>query len=137
MTLDYSKKTMQQFFKPKNFGKIKNPDAIGEVRNEICGDVMEMHLKIDAKTSIIKDIKFQTYGCIAAIASTSMLTQLVKGKTIEQAQKLTMYDIKNALHDLPKIKIHCSSMAIQVLKKAIENYKENHKEINMKKQNGK
>lgn len=128
MTLNYSKKVMQQFFKPKNFGKIKSPDAIGEVGNPICGDVMEMHLKIDKKTNIIKNIKFQTYGCIAAIASTSMLTQLVKGKTIQQAQKLTMNDVKNALHDLPKIKIHCSSMAIQALKKAIENYKEENKQ---------
>lgn len=123
MTLNYSKKTMQQFFKPKNFGKIKNPDAVGEVGNAFCGDIMEMHLKINKKTNIIKDIKFQTYGCIAAIASTSMLTQLVKGKTLEQAQKLTMKDVKNALHDLPKIKIHCSSMAVQALKKAIDNYK--------------
>jgi len=88
-----------------------------------CGDIMEMYLKIDKKTNIIKDIKFQTYGCAAAIASTSMLTQLVKGKTIAKAEKLTMSDVKNALHDLPKIKIHCSSMAVQALKKAIENYK--------------
>lgn len=128
MTLDYSKKVMQNFFKPKNFGKIKNPDTIGKVGNPVCGDVMELHLKIDKKTKVIKQIKFQTFGCVAAIASTSMLTQLVKGKTLEQAQKLTMQDVKNSLHDLPKIKIHCSSMAIQALKKAINNYKEKNKQ---------
>ena len=92
-----------------------------------CGDIMEMYLKINKKTKVIKQIKFQTYGCAAAIASTSMLTQLVKGKTLEQAQKLTMQDIKNSLNDLPKIKVHCSSLAIQALKKAIENYKKKNK----------
>ena len=127
MPLNYSKKVMKQFLKPKNFGKIKNPDAIGKTGNPVCGDIMEISLKINPKTNKIKQIKFQTYGCAAAIASTSMLTKLAKGKTIEQAEKLTMQDVKKALEDLPKIKIHCSSMAIQALQKAIKSYKENNK----------
>ena len=127
MPLNYSKKVMKQFLKPKNFGKIKNPSAIGKTGNPVCGDIMEIYLKVNPKTNKIKQIKFQTYGCAAAIASTSMLTKLAKGKTIEQAEKLTMQDVKKALEDLPKIKIHCSSMAIQALQKAIKSYKENNK----------
>ena len=125
----YTKKVMREFLKPKNFGEIKNPDGIGKVGNPVCGDIMWMYLKVDKKTNKIKKIKFKTYGCAAAIASTSMLTQIAKGKTIEQAEKLTMNDVKNALKDLPQIKLHCSAMAIQALQKAIENYK--------KKENGK
>ena len=124
MTHNYSKKVLDNFFHPKNFGKMKDPDAKGEVGNPACGDIMELEIKVDKKTNIIKDIKFQTFGCAAAIASTSMLTQLVKGKTIAEAEKLTMQDVKDHLEDLPKIKIHCSSMAIQALKDAIKNYKE-------------
>ncbi len=127
MAFNYSKKTLRNFFKPKNFGKIKNPDARGRVGNPACGDIMELELKVDKKTNKITKIKFLTFGCAAAIASTSMLTQLAKGKTIEQAEKLTMKDVKDKLDDLPKIKIHCSTMAIQALKKAIEDYKKTKK----------
>jgi len=123
MALNYSKKVMKQFLKPKNFGEIKNPDSIGKVGNPVCGDIMEMYLKINKKTNKITKIRFQTYGCVAAIASTSMLTQLAKGKTLDEAEKLTMSDVKNALKDLPKIKIHCASMAIQALQKAIKKYR--------------
>ncbi len=128
MALNYSKKVMKQFLKPKNFGKIKNPDAIGKTGNPVCGDIIEMYLKINKKTTKITKIKFQTYGCAAAIASTSILTQLAKGKTLDEAEKLTMHNIKNALKDLPKIKVHCSSMAIQALQKAIKNYERKHKQ---------
>jgi len=128
MALNYSKKVMKQFLKPKNFGKIKNPDAIGKTGNPVCGDIIEMYLKINKKTTKITKIKFQTYGCAAAIASTSILTQLAKGKTLDEAKKLTMHNIKNALKDLPKIKVHCSSMAIQALQKAIKNYERKHKQ---------
>lgn len=124
MGFNYSKKVMDNFFNPKNFGKMKNPDAKGEVGNPACGDIMEMEIKVDKKTNKIKDIKFRTFGCAAAIASTSMLTQIAKGKTLEEAEKLTMKDVKDKLQDLPKIKIHCSTMAIQALKDAIKNYKE-------------
>ena len=106
MALNYSKKVMRQFLKPKNFGKIKNPDAIGKVGNPVCGDIMEMYLRVNKKTNKIKQIKFQTYGCAAAIASTSILTKLAKGKTLDQAEKITMHDVKDALKDLPKIKKH-------------------------------
>ena len=127
MAHNYSKKVLDNFFRPHNFGKMKNPDAKGKVGNPACGDIKELEIKVDKKTNIIKDIKFQTFGCAAAIASTSMLTQLVKGKTLEEAEKVTMKDIKENLEDLPQIKIHCSSMAIQALKDAIKNYKQNNK----------
>lgn len=123
MTLDYSKKVMKEFLEPKNYGKMKNPDSIGKVGNPVCGDIMEMYLKIDSKTKKIKEIKFQTFGCAAAIASTSILTQLAKNKTLEEAKKLTMKDVAEKLQGLPNIKMHCSSMAISALKKAIENYR--------------
>jgi NifU-like protein involved in Fe-S cluster formation len=125
MGFNYSKKTLNNFFNPKNFGKIKNPDAKGKVGNPSCGDIMELEIRVDKKTNKIKEIKFQTFGCAAAIASTSMLTQIAKGKTLEEAEKITMKEIKDNLGDLPKIKIHCSSMAIEALKKAINNYKQN------------
>ncbi|MFA5953272.1 MAG: iron-sulfur cluster assembly scaffold protein [Candidatus Pacearchaeota archaeon] len=124
---DYSRKVMQNFLKPKGFGEIKNPDAIGKVGNPICGDIMEMYLKIDKKSQKIKKIKFKTFGCAAAIASTSMLTQIAKGKTLKEAEKLTMNDVKNALKGLPQIKVHCSIMAIQALNKAIKDYREQNK----------
>src|SRR6056297_2856587 len=127
MGFNYSRKVMNNFFNPKNYGKMKNPDAKGEVGNAACGDIMELELKVDKKTNKIKDIKFRTFGCVAAIASTSVLTQITKGLTLEKAEKLTMKDVKNKLKDLPKIKIHCSTMAIQALKKAIENYKNKNK----------
>jgi len=118
----YSKKVIENFLKPKNFGIIKNPDAVGKVGNARCGDIMEMHLKIDEKSKKIKDIKFKTFGCAAAIASTSMLTQISKGKTIKEAKKIAMKDVAEKLKGLPHIKMHCSVMAIQSLKKAIEKY---------------
>ncbi|MCA9487744.1 MAG: iron-sulfur cluster assembly scaffold protein [Nanoarchaeota archaeon] len=119
---EYSDKVKEHFLKPKNFGKMTKPDAKGQVGSPACGDIMELFLKVDKKTKEINDIKFQTFGCAAAIASTSVLTEMVKGKTLAQAKKLTMKDIKEKLEDLPKIKLHCSVMAIQALRKAIENY---------------
>ena len=117
----YSKKTIDHFKNPKFSGEMKNPDAIGEVGNVKCGDVMKMFLKV--KDGIIRDIKFQTYGCIAAIAASDVMCELVKGKTIEEAEKLTYKDITNALGELPMVKVHCSVLGTQALKKAIENYK--------------
>jgi len=122
MVHNYSKKVLRNFFRPKNFGKLKNPDAKGRVGNAACGDIMELELKIDKKTKRITDVKFQTFGCAAAIASTSMLTQMVKGKTLDEAEKVTMQEIKDRLEGLPKIKLHCSSMAVRALKDAIRNY---------------
>jgi len=127
----YSKKVLRNFLNPKNFGKIKNPDAVGKVGNPTCGDIMWMYLKIDKKTEKIKEIKFKTYGCAAAIASTEQLTILAKGKTLKEAEKINMKDVASALEGLPQIKLHCSTMAIQALKKSIEEYR------NKKSKNGK
>jgi nitrogen fixation NifU-like protein len=123
MPPNYSKKLLKIFLKPKNFGEIKNPDAIGKVGNPVCGDIMWMYLKVDKKTKVIKDIKFKTFGCAAAIATSSMLTTLAKGKTLKQAEKIKMEDIKYSLKGLPQIKIHCSYMAVRALKNAIEKYR--------------
>jgi nitrogen fixation NifU-like protein len=123
----YSKKVLRNFLNPKNFGEIKNPDAVGKVGNPVCGDIMWMYLKVDKKTEKIKDIKFKTYGCAAAIASTEQLTILAKGKTLKEAEKLKMKDVANALEGLPQIKLHCSTMAIQALSKAIGEYHKKNK----------
>lgn len=117
----YSKKVMKYFMHPKNIGEIKNPDGSGEVGNMVCGDRVKITIKV--KEGIIEEIKFKTFGCAVAIASSSILTELVKGKSIEEAKKITMKDIANSLGGLPNMKLHCSAMAIQALKKAIENLK--------------
>lgn len=119
--LKYSKKVMQNFMNPKNIGEIKNPDGIGKIGNPTCGDVMWVYIKV--KDDKIKDIKFKTFGCAAAIATSSMITQLAKGKTLEQAKKITNKDVAESLKGLPSIKMHCSNLASDALKKAIEDYK--------------
>ena len=116
----YSKKVMEHFKNPRNMGEMKNPDSIGEVGNLQCGDVMRVYIKV--KDNKIQDIKFQTMGCIAAIATSSMTTELAKGKTLEQAKKITNKDVAKSLGNLPPIKMHCSNLAANALKKAIENY---------------
>ena len=117
----YSKKTINRFKNPKFAGEMKNPDAEAMVGNPTCGDVMKIMLKI--KENKIKDIKFQTMGCAAAIASSSMLTELSKGKSLDEAEKITNNDVAEALGQLPPIKIHCSNLAADALKKAIDNFK--------------
>ena len=117
----YSKKVMKYFLHPKNMGEIKNPDGKGKVGNVICGDVMQIFIKV--KNNKISNIKFKTYGCASAIASTSMLTELVKGKTLSQALKITRDDVTNALGGLPPVKIHCSNLATEALNAAIKDYK--------------
>ncbi len=121
----YSKKTLQRFQKPKFAGVIKKPDAVGKVGNVRCGDIMQVFLKV--KNDVIKDIKFKTFGCIAAIAASDAMCELVKGKTIEQALKITAQDIVNELGELPPIKHHCSVLGTEALKKAIDNYKNGNK----------
>lgn len=116
----YSEKVLKHFKKPLNQGVIKDADAVGEVGNPVCGDVMKIYLKI--KNNIIKDIKFETLGCAAAIAVSSVLTDLVKGKTIEQALKITKDKIVKDLGGLPPQKVHCSMLGVEALHKAIENY---------------
>ena len=132
MTLEYSKKVMEHFLHPKNMGEIKNPDGVGKVGNPVCGDIMYVYIRIDKKKNIIKDIKFKTFGCAAAISTSSMITQLAKGKKIQDAKKITKEDIIKKLGGMPPIKVHCSVLGIQALKKAIEDYEgEKEKKINL------
>ena len=116
----YSKEIMKYFRKPKNVGIIKNPDGKGRVGNLICGDVMELYIKV--KSNKIIDAKFQTFGCVVALAVSSILTEMVKGKTINQAMKITNKDILKQAGKVPPIKVHCSFLAANALKEAIYNY---------------
>ena len=121
----YNKKVLQHFKSPHNFGKIKDPDGIGKVGNIICGDVMWMYIKIGNNKNgeeIIKDIKFETYGCVAALASSSIVTDLAKGKTIKQAIKINQKQMVESLGGLPPVKIHCSILAVDALLEAIYDY---------------
>jgi nitrogen fixation protein NifU and related proteins len=119
--MQYSNKVLKHFKNPLNQGKINNADSVGEAGNPICGDVMKIYLKIEK--DIIKDIKFETLGCAAAIAVSSALTNLAKGKRIEDALDITKDNIVSELGGLPKSKIHCSMLSIDALHKAIKNYK--------------
>jgi len=116
----YSEKTLKRFKSPEFAGEIKNPDAVGQVGNPRCGDVMKIFLKVDK--NIIKNIKFKTFGCIAAIAASDMMCELAKGKTLDKALKIKADDIVKGLGKMPPIKYHCSILGTQALKKAIENY---------------
>ena len=121
----YNKKVLQHFKSPHNFGKIKNPDGIGKVGNIICGDVMWIYIKISNNKEgeeVIKDIKFETYGCVAALASSSIITDLAKGKTIKQAIKINQKQMIDSLGGLPPVKIHCSILAVDALLEAIYDY---------------
>ncbi len=119
----YTKELMKRFTNPKFVKKIKNPDAVGEVGNMKCGDIMHLELKIDKKTNRIKDIGFQTFGCPAAVASSDVVCELACGKTLNQARRLNKKDIVKKLGGMPPIKIHCSLLGIEALNKAIDNYK--------------
>ncbi len=116
----YSQKVLDHFRNPRNVGRIENADGVGQVGNPICGDVMTIYLKIE--NEIIKDAKFETFGCGAAIASSSIATELIKGKTLEKALEITNKAVVEALDGLPKNKIHCSVLAEEAIKKAIEDY---------------
>jgi len=121
----YNDKVMDHFMNPRNMGEIDNADAVGEAGNPSCGDMMRLFLKVEG--NIIEDVKFQTFGCGAAIASSSMLTEVLKGKTLEEAKKVTNESISSALDGLPKAKIHCSIMAEEAIQKAIEDYENKNK----------
>ncbi len=126
MKKPYSKKVMKYFKNPHNFGRIKNPDGFGKVGNPICGDVMWMYIKVGKNKrgeKIIKNVKFETFGCVAAIATSSIVTDMVKGKTIKKAEKFTKDDVIKGLGGLPQIKVHCSLLAIDALHAAIRDYK--------------
>lgn len=125
MNQQYTKKVMQEFMHPKNVGEIKDADGIGVVGNPVCGDMMHIYIIVGKNKKgkeIIKDIKFKTFGCVAAIATSSILTELAKGKTLEQAKRISKKDITDELKGLPANKLHCSLLAAEGLKKAIENY---------------
>lgn len=116
----YSEKVMDHFKNPRNVGEMDNPDGVGEVGNPACGDIMKLFIKVEDDR--IADVKFQTFGCGAAIASSSMATELVKGKTVEEAKNLTNKMVADELGGLPPIKMHCSNLAADALKRAIEDY---------------
>ena len=117
----YSKKVMEHFMNPKNVGTIENPDGYGKVGNPVCGDLMEMFISV--KDDIISDIKFRTFGCGSAIATSSMVTEMTMGMNIDEAMKITRNDVANELDGLPPKKMHCSNLAADALREAIKDYK--------------
>jgi nitrogen fixation NifU-like protein len=146
----YTKKVMKYFRDPHNYGRIKNPDGVGKVGNPVCGDVMWLYIKVGKNKKgkeIIKDIKFETFGCVAAIATSSVITDLAKGKTLENALKIDKKQIAESLGGLPPIKLHCSVLAADALFEAIYDYfsknkreipkelKEKHERIKKEKEN--
>jgi NifU-like protein involved in Fe-S cluster formation len=122
----YTEKVIKYFTHPKNVGEIKGADALVTEGSLACGDMINLYLKIDPKSHVIKDIKFKSYGCAANIATTSIMTELAKGKTLEAAKKIEFKDVTKELGGLPPMKIHCSVLAIDALKSAIRNYEEKH-----------
>lgn len=117
----YSEKVMEHFSNPRNVGEIENADGIGEVGNPVCGDMMTIYIKVD--DGKLSDVKFKTFGCGAAIATSSMITELAKGKTIEEALEISRDDVADSLDGLPPVKMHCSNLAADGLHLAIEDYK--------------
>jgi len=116
----YSEKVMDHFTNPRNVGEIANPDGVGEIGNPVCGDIMRLYIQVE--DGIIKDVKFKTFGCGAAIATSSMVTEMVKGKTLEEALQISNKVVAAALDGLPAQKMHCSNLAADALHKAIEDY---------------
>lgn len=127
----YSKKVMEHIRRPRNMGEIKNPDGMATVGNVVCGDVMRLFLKIEKKKGkeYIEAIKFQTLGCGAAIATSSMITTMVKGKPLSEAEKITKKAVADALGGLPPVKLHCSVLAVDALREAIKDYREKKKTV--------
>lgn len=117
----YSEKVMDHFSNPRNVGEIEDADGMGTVGNPVCGDLMTIYIKV--KDNIIEDVKFKTFGCGAAIATSSMVTELAMGKTIEEALAITRNDVANELEGLPAVKMHCSNLAADALHAAIDDYK--------------
>lgn len=130
----YSEKVMEHFKNPHNMGEIKDADGIGKIGNLTCGDVMWVYIKVgknEKGEEILKDVKVKTFGCVAAISTSSMTTDLAIGKTLEEAKKITRDDIKDALDGLPPIKVHCSNLAADGLHKAIEDYEKKKLALNV------
>ncbi|MDO8738241.1 Fe-S cluster assembly scaffold protein NifU [Candidatus Deferrimicrobium sp.] len=120
----YSEKVMDHFMNPRNVGEIDGADGVGEVGNPACGDMMRLYIKIEEGR--VRDAKFRTFGCGAAIASSSMLTEMIKGKTVDEARAITNQQVAEALDGLPAVKIHCSVMAEQAVKSALDDYEKKH-----------
>ncbi len=122
----YSEKVLDHFKNPRNVGELEDADAEGTVGNPVCGDMMTMYIKV--KDDRIEDVKFKTFGCGAAIATSSMTTELAKGKTLEEALSISRQDVADALDGLPPVKMHCSNLAADALHEAIKSYKEKNAE---------
>jgi nitrogen fixation NifU-like protein len=118
----YTEKVMDHFMNPRNVGEIKEADGIGEVGNMKCGDIMKLYIKVN-EDEVIEDIKFRTFGCGAAIATSSMITEMVKGKTLAEAVEISNRQVAEALGGLPPVKMHCSNLAADALKAAIDDYR--------------
>ena len=118
----YSEKVMDHFQHPRNVGKMDNADGVGEVGNAKCGDIMRMYIKVDPKTQVITDVKFNTFGCGSAIATSSMATEMIKGKTISEALELSNQAVAEALDGLPAHKMHCSVLAEEAVRAAVRDY---------------
>lgn len=117
----YSDKVMDHFMNPRNMGELENPSGVGEVGNATCGDIMKVYLDID-ENKIIQDVKFQTFGCGSAIATSSMSTEMIKGKSVDEAMQVTNKAVAEALDGLPPVKMHCSVLAEQAIKSALQDY---------------
>lgn len=122
MAIRYSKKVIEHFTNPKNVGEIENPDGKSMEGSPVCGDMIMVTIKVDKNTNKISDIKFKSYGCASNIATASVMTEIVKGKTISEAKKITHKEVTDYLDGLPNIKIHCSVLVVDTLKSAIRDY---------------
>jgi len=126
MALPYSKKVMEHFMHPHNVGKIENPDAVATEGSPACGDMVKVYLKVDEQSKVLQDIKFESYGCASNIATGSIITDLAKGKTLEEAKHINWKSADEALGGLPPVKVHCAVLAVDALRTAIENYEHRH-----------
>ena len=122
--MSYSEKVMDHFSNPRNVGELENPDGLGEAGNPKCGDIMKIYLRV--KDNVIEDVKFKTFGCASAIASSSMATEMIKGKTVDEAWELTNTAVAEALDGLPPVKMHCSVLAEEAIHRAINDYRVRH-----------
>ncbi|MCD4654980.1 Fe-S cluster assembly scaffold protein NifU [bacterium] len=122
----YTDKVMEHFANPRNVGELDSPDGVGEVGNPTCGDMMVFHLRINPDTEVIEDIKYKTFGCGAAIAVSSMVSEMAKGKTLDEALAITNSSVAEELGGLPPQKMHCSNLGAEALHAAIQNYRESH-----------
>ena len=126
MSMPYTKKVLEHFMHPHNVGKLENADAQATEGSPACGDMVKLYLKVDEKTQVLEDVRFESYGCASNIATGSIITELALGKTLEEAKKLTWKSAAEALGGLPAVKVHCAVLAVDALRSAIENYEHQH-----------